>query len=80
MIPGVQACLDQIQIQGGDKVTIGMPYRGRVAMLASVLNKPLEAIYSECEGIPPKLANGQKYTGDVMYHLGTGYTEKYPNG
>ena len=57
-----------------------MPYRGRVAMLASVLNKPLEAIYSECEGIPPKLPNGQNYTGDVMYHIGTSYTEKYPSG
>ena len=45
-----------------------MPHRGRLNVLAHVLNKPYEVILSEFEGtIIPQDSEGD---GDVKYHLG----------
>ena len=51
-----------------DEVVIGMAHRGRLNVLANIVGKPYEKIFSEFEGhLDPKSAHG---SGDVKYHLG----------
>jgi 2-oxoglutarate dehydrogenase E1 component/2-oxoglutarate decarboxylase len=51
-----------------DEVAIGMPHRGRLNVLANVLQKPYSKIFGEFEGnIDPGTVQG---SGDVKYHLG----------
>src|SRR5690606_15404168 len=50
------------------EVVIGMAHRGRLNVLANIVGKPYEQIFSEFEGhIDPKSTQG---SGDVKYHLG----------
>jgi multifunctional 2-oxoglutarate metabolism enzyme len=61
-----------------DEVVIGMAHRGRLNVLANIVGKPYEKIFSEFEGhLDPKSTMG---SGDVKYHLGQ--TGKYttPDG
>ncbi len=45
-----------------------MAHRGRLNVLANIVGKPYEKIFSEFEGhLDPKSAHG---SGDVKYHLG----------
>ena len=44
-----------------------MPHRGRLNVLANILNKPYGMIFSEFEGNLPETVAGD---GDVKYHLG----------
>ena len=46
---------------------MGMPHRGRLNVLANILNKPYGMIFSEFEGNLPETVAGD---GDVKYHLG----------
>src|SRR6266851_4294248 len=61
---------------GTGEVIIGMAHRGRLNVLAHVLEKPYAAILSEFghmkheEGVPLTDSFGFGYTGDVKYHLG----------
>src|SRR6266516_2888421 len=61
---------------GTCEVIIGMAHRGRLNVLAHVLEKPYAAILSEFghmkqeEGVPLTDSFGFGYTGDVKYHLG----------
>jgi 2-oxoglutarate dehydrogenase E1 component len=59
----------QASAEGGlDEVVIGMAHRGRLNVLANIVGKPYEKIFSEFEGhADPKSAHG---SGDVKYHLG----------
>ncbi|MFT3877914.1 MAG: multifunctional oxoglutarate decarboxylase/oxoglutarate dehydrogenase thiamine pyrophosphate-binding subunit/dihydrolipoyllysine-residue succinyltransferase subunit [Propioniciclava sp.] len=51
-----------------DEVTIGMPHRGRLNVLANIVGKSYAQIFREFEGsIDPTQSMG---TGDVKYHLG----------
>ncbi|WP_370461609.1 multifunctional oxoglutarate decarboxylase/oxoglutarate dehydrogenase thiamine pyrophosphate-binding subunit/dihydrolipoyllysine-residue succinyltransferase subunit [Micromonospora sp. Llam0] len=51
-----------------DEVVIGMAHRGRLNVLANIVSKPYEKIFSEFEGhLDPKSTQG---SGDVKYHLG----------
>ncbi|MGC4031229.1 MAG: hypothetical protein QM754_05715 [Tepidisphaeraceae bacterium] len=54
---------------GGEAVVIAMAHRGRLNVLAHVLNKPYEAILSEFAGTSARPA-GIQGDGDVKYHLG----------
>jgi 2-oxoglutarate dehydrogenase E1 component len=49
------------------EIVIGMPHRGRLNVLANILNKPYSLIFNEFEGNQPKTVGGD---GDVKYHLG----------
>ena len=54
---------------GLDEVTIGMPHRGRLNVLANLAGKSYGQIFREFEGTStPGSAQG---SGDVKYHLGT---------
>ncbi|MGM9926847.1 MAG: 2-oxoglutarate dehydrogenase E1 component [Bacillus sp. (in: firmicutes)] len=74
--------LDQLiaeSVQAGTKnINIGMAHRGRLNVLAHVLGKPYEIIFSEFQHSPNKdlvpsegsIGINYGWTGDVKYHLG----------
>ena len=78
MIPGLKCIIDKLVDDGVEEVTLGMPHRGRLNVLANVLRKPLEKIFSEFRGEQkgnPEEEWGK--SGDVKYHLGTSYKRIY---
>ena len=52
---------------GVREVVIGMAHRGRLNVLANVMQKPVENIFAEFEDMPVDVVQG---SGDVKYHLG----------
>ena len=65
--------LEQIIKRGGQlglkDINFGMPHRGRLNVMASVMQKPYSAIFHEFLG--GVSAGGEDYgSGDVKYHLG----------
>ena len=54
---------------GVDEVVIGGMHRGRFAMIATVLGKPLGPLIAEILGIPA-VPDGLACSSDVSYHLG----------
>ncbi|MEV0839426.1 multifunctional oxoglutarate decarboxylase/oxoglutarate dehydrogenase thiamine pyrophosphate-binding subunit/dihydrolipoyllysine-residue succinyltransferase subunit [Actinocatenispora sera] len=68
LIPLLDGILRDSATEGMDEVVIGMAHRGRLNVLANIVGKPYEKIFSEFEGnIDPKSVQG---SGDVKYHLG----------
>src|SRR6476660_4059240 len=65
--------LEQVIKRGGQlglkEIVIGMPHRGRLNVLATVMAKPYRAIFNEFKGgsAHPDEVEG---SGDVKYHLG----------
>ena len=76
------AALDAIINTAADlqakEVVIGMAHRGRLNVLANVLGKTYEQIFSEFEGTA-KLDQTMG-SGDVKYHMGYGSEVQTPNG
>ena len=64
--------LEQIVKVGGNlgvkEIKIGMPHRGRLNILANVIQKPFKKIFKEFSGDPGPDDAG--VSGDVKYHLG----------
>ena len=64
--------LDAIILTAGEndvqEVVIGMAHRGRLNILANIMGKTYEQIFSEFEGIIP--SDTTMGSGDVKYHLG----------
>jgi multifunctional 2-oxoglutarate metabolism enzyme len=68
VIPLLDEILSAAAAGGLDEVVIGMAHRGRLNVLANIVGKPYEKIFSEFEGhLDPKSTMG---SGDVKYHLG----------
>ncbi|HTO17167.1 MAG TPA: 2-oxoglutarate dehydrogenase E1 component [Edaphocola sp.] len=68
MIPGLDAILTTAADFGVKEVVFGMAHRGRLNVLANILRKTYDQIFSEFEGtLPSDLTMG---SGDVKYHLG----------
>ncbi len=68
MIPVVDSILSDAADEGLQEVVMGMAHRGRLNVLANIIGKPYEQIFSEFEGnIDPNTTQG---SGDVKYHLG----------
>ncbi|MBP5858792.1 2-oxoglutarate dehydrogenase E1 component [Marivibrio halodurans] len=53
-----------------EEVVLGMAHRGRLNILANVMQKPYQQIFAEFEGLPASPDSVQG-SGDVKYHLGT---------
>lgn len=67
-IPALDAIIGSAGKQGVEEVIIGMAHRGRLNVLANILGKTYEQIFSEFENtLPTDLTMGD---GDVKYHLG----------
>jgi 2-oxoglutarate dehydrogenase E1 component len=68
LIPLLDEILQASATSGLDEVVIGMAHRGRLNVLANIVGKPYEKIFSEFEGhLDPKSSHG---SGDVKYHVG----------
>ncbi|WP_162053549.1 2-oxoglutarate dehydrogenase E1 component [Pontibacter pamirensis] len=67
-IPALDAIIDKASELGAKEVVIGMAHRGRLNVLANIMGKTYEQIFSEFEGTAvPDLTMGD---GDVKYHMG----------
>ena len=67
-IPFLDALISNAADLGVEEVMIGMAHRGRLNVLANIMGKTYEQIFSEFEGTAkPDLTMGD---GDVKYHMG----------
>ena len=67
-IPALDAIIGKGAELGVKEVVIGMAHRGRLNVLANIMGKTYEQIFSEFEGTAvPDLTMGD---GDVKYHMG----------
>ncbi len=67
-IPFLDAVINKAADLGAEEVMIGMAHRGRLNVLANIMGKTYEQIFSEFEGTAkPDLTMGD---GDVKYHMG----------
>ncbi len=67
-IPALDAIIQKGVELGVEELVIGMAHRGRLNVLANIMGKTYEQIFSEFEGTAePDLSFG---SGDVKYHLG----------
>jgi 2-oxoglutarate dehydrogenase E1 component len=69
MVPVLDATITSAAKAGAKEVSIAMAHRGRINVLAHILEKPYKAIFGEFEG-RHAAANAESETGDVKYHLG----------
>ena len=69
LIPAMEQIIKRGGALGVRDIVIGMPHRGRLSVLANVMNKPYRAIFNEFQGgsFKPEEVEG---SGDVKYHLG----------
>jgi len=70
LVPALEQILKRGSQLGVEEVVIGMPHRGRLSVLAHIMNKPYQAILSEFQGQSSSPEDVQG-SGDVKYHLGT---------
>ncbi|HSD11517.1 MAG TPA: thiamine pyrophosphate-dependent enzyme, partial [Candidatus Binatia bacterium] len=68
LIPLLDTIVEDAASAGVEQMVVGMPHRGRLNVLAHILRKPYEMIFSEFEGV--FLPAGIQGDGDVKYHLG----------
>ena len=68
LIPMLDAIIERAAASGVREIIMGMPHRGRLNVLANILDKPYGMIFNEFEGDHlPETVGGD---GDVKYHLG----------
>ncbi|MFC6014751.1 multifunctional oxoglutarate decarboxylase/oxoglutarate dehydrogenase thiamine pyrophosphate-binding subunit/dihydrolipoyllysine-residue succinyltransferase subunit [Plantactinospora solaniradicis] len=78
LIPLLGEVLESAAENDLDEVVIGMAHRGRLNVLANIVGKPYEKIFSEFEGhLDPRSTQG---SGDVKYHLGQAGKFTTPDG
>jgi 2-oxoglutarate dehydrogenase E1 component len=68
LVPLLDALIEVSGDLGVSEIVAGMSHRGRLNVLANVLGKPYEMIFSEFEG--SFLPSDVQGDGDVKYHLG----------
>ncbi|HEV8080893.1 MAG TPA: 2-oxoglutarate dehydrogenase E1 component [Chitinophagaceae bacterium] len=77
-IPALDAIINTAADNKVQEVVIGMAHRGRLNILANILGKTYEQIFTEFEGTTtPDTTMG---TGDVKYHLGFSSEIETANG
>lgn len=68
LIPAIHALVEMAPDLAVNEIVLGMAHRGRLNLLANILDKSYEMIFSEFEGmLLPDSFGGD---GDVKYHLG----------
>ncbi|MFQ5995780.1 MAG: 2-oxoglutarate dehydrogenase E1 component [Acidiferrobacterales bacterium] len=67
LIPLLDHAIEAAGSHGIQEVVIGMAHRGRLNVLANILNKPASRIFREFEDVDLETKLGR---GDVKYHLG----------
>jgi len=67
LIPALDSVIQKGADLGIEEFVIGMAHRGRLNVLANILGKTYETLFSEFEG---KTTEDAEFGGDVKYHLG----------
>lgn len=67
LIPGLEFLIEKAADLGTEEIVIGMAHRGRLNVLANVMNKTYEEIFREFE---PIISETNVFAGDVKYHIG----------
>ncbi len=67
IIPALETLVEEGAVLGVKEFVIGMAHRGRLNVLANILNKSYENIFAEFEG---KSFGDSQFEGDVKYHMG----------
>ncbi len=67
VIPLLDLAIEHAGQQGLDKIVIGMAHRGRLNVLANILDKSPRRIFAEFEDVDAEQFLGH---GDVKYHMG----------
>jgi len=70
VVPALEAIMKTGGQFGLEEIVIGMPHRGRLNVLANVMQKPYRAIFNEFHG-GASTPDDVQGSGDVKYHLGT---------
>ncbi|MCB1044481.1 MAG: 2-oxoglutarate dehydrogenase E1 component [Acidobacteria bacterium] len=68
LIPALAELFDALGRHGADQVILGMSHRGRLNVLANIVGKSYQEMFSEFE--PNYLKGGVEGDGDVKYHKG----------
>jgi 2-oxoglutarate dehydrogenase E1 component len=76
-IPALDAVCEKGADLGIEDFVIGMAHRGRLNVLANILNKTYKDIFTEFEGRP---SEDSVFDGDVKYHMGYSSDQKSNNG
>jgi len=77
-IPALDAIINKAADLDAEEIVIGMAHRGRLNVLATILGKTYEQVFSEFEGSAiPDTTMGD---GDVKYHLGYSSQVETPAG
>jgi 2-oxoglutarate dehydrogenase E1 component len=79
MVPGMIAILETASDLGVEEIVIGMPHRGRMNVLTSIMGKPYSEMFSIFNGnldFPESVDT----SGDVKYHLGASHDRVMSNG
>lgn len=66
-IPALDAVCEKGADMGVEDFVIGMAHRGRLNVLANILNKTYKDIFTEFEG---RVSEDSLFDGDVKYHMG----------
>ena len=78
LILALDTIVQNCEKRGIKELVMGMAHRGRLNVLANVLNKPLDVIFNEFQGnFAPDSVGGN---GDVKYHLGYRNVRKTATG
>ncbi|MDO8501547.1 MAG: 2-oxoglutarate dehydrogenase E1 component [Gemmatimonadaceae bacterium] len=79
LVPMLDTAIESAAAAGASEVGIAMAHRGRINVLAHVLQKPYKTIFGEFEG-RHAATNAESETGDVKYHLGFTAKRKVGDG
>lgn len=69
LVPLLDVIIEECASAGANEVAIAMAHRGRINVLAHILEKPYATIFDEFEGKHAG-TSGESESGDVKYHLG----------
>ena len=78
LIPVLDILLNNASEHDVSEVVLGMAHRGRLNVLANIIGKSYDSIFSEFEDI--RDPNSIQGSGDVKYHLGASGKYKTKNG
>ena len=79
MVPGLLSILETASNVGVEEIVIGMPHRGRMNVLTTIMGKPYSELLSIFNGnldFPENIDS----SGDVKYHLGASHDRPMENG
>ncbi len=79
LVPAMESIIRVSSDLGVDEIVLGMPHRGRLNVLATVMGKSYQQLFAEFQG---EAANPEDVqgSGDVKYHLGTSADRELSNG